>query len=237
MQSKSGTQTSATTSLTVTLTGTPVTGNKLIVAAVTDNAGAVTFTAVDGNSNALTVLSSINPSPNGQVSVALLAYDVPATPSSAITVTRSANTSTPIQKVLIQEISGLLAGNTTAMLDGTVQTSSGGTTTYTAPTYTSTALNEFLACVYGDNGGPTTYAQANSYLADVNGVNSDNNDDIVIAYKNSTNGAETAAYTLSGTAAGWASITACFKLAVGGVAFLAPVDVRPNQAVKRGGYW
>ena len=74
--------------------------------------------------------------------------------------------------ILLQEVSGLLAGNTTAMADGTLASlggvgSSGSTG---SPSYTSTASSEFLVSVYGDDGGPLTWTKPAALTSDANSV-------------------------------------------------------------------
>ena len=58
--------------------------------------------------------------------------------------------------LVVQEVSGLLAGNTTAMVDGTPGTLTGSTTSTGSPTYSSTAANEFLVSAYADIGNGVT---------------------------------------------------------------------------------
>jgi hypothetical protein len=127
----------------------------------------------------------------------------------------------PSPSMLVQEVSGLLAGNTTAMADGTpgaVQSS--GTTSPASPAYTSTSANEYLVILYGDQGGGVTWTNPSGYTGDANGINGSGNADIQIAYKNSTGGAESGAYTLSGTVA-YGIILGAFKLPGGGVTVTA----------------
>lgn len=110
------------------------------------------------------------------------------------------------------EVSGLLAGNTTACLDGTAASLNGTAASTGSPAYTSTALNEFLISAYGDFGTGFTVATAGGWTAGANNVNSSSNSNCLAQYKNSTNGAETDGYTSADTG-GWATVEVAFKLA------------------------
>jgi hypothetical protein len=223
VQSQSASAITAT--VTATLGATPTTGNKLIALVSYNGAAIKDFISVkDGNSVAFTQLVDVHFADAGDIRIGLYAMDVPATPNAVITLTVN---SAADCSILVQEVSGLLAGNTSAMLDGTAGTSHAGTNTYTAPTYSSTAAGEYLVAGYVDNGGPLTWAVANSYIADAHGINTNSNDDNVIAAKNSTNGAEASPFTLSGTAAGWASLLVAFKVAAGGAAPSSPQGPYP----------
>jgi hypothetical protein len=232
VQSKSANGISTT--VTATLGSTPTVGNKLIALVSFGGNSGLDFTSVkDANAVAFTQLADLHTLDAGDVRIGLYAVDVPATPNAAITLLCTGSSDLSI---LVQEISGLLAGNTSAMLDGTVATSHGGTTTYTAPTYSSTAANEYLLAGYVDNGGPMTWAVANSYVADANSINTSSQDDNVIAAKNSGNGAEASPFTLSGTATGWSSLLVAFKIAAV-TAAATPTPVVSTAAAQRASSW
>jgi hypothetical protein len=234
VQSASTSGTASGNALSITLGQAPVTGNKLIVLAVSDSTSAQTFTAADGNSAALTNISGAQQfTDNGQLSGALLIYDVPATPSTTVTVTTSPGGATNIA-IYAMEVSGLVSGSTAAAcVDGGTfpAASHGGTTTYSGPSYTSTAANEFLIGCFFDNGGPETYSAVNSYTLDTSsagppptsaGINNNSLGDVVIVYKNSTNGSESAPFSLTGTACGWGSFLLAFKISGAGPATTGP---------------
>lgn len=220
---QSASNSSAGTTLTLTLGTTPTTGNKIIVGIGTgDPTGSIT-SVKDGNGNSLTQCGVVSATDNGTITAVLYAYDVPATPSTTVTLTV---TGSPDNQGIIQEVSGLAAGNTTAaMLDGTAASSHGGTTTYTSPTYSSTASGEYLVQLFVDNGGPEAYAlTANGYKADGSatvggandhGINNNALGDVEIFNKSSTHASESSALTLSGSACGWAALMVAFKVAGG----------------------
>lgn len=232
-QSKSAISTTSGTTVAVTLTSTPTTGHKIIVGSVMSGDSGTGSTCKDSNSNSLTALGSIGTGLNGSMALNLFAYDVPASPSSTFTVTL------PLSKadkaIMALEVSGLVTGNTSAMLDGTAGTGVGFQVVPTV-TYSSTAVNELLIELYGDNGGPMTYTAANSYTDGGNGLNASSTTDINFFWKNSTNGSEADGFTLSGTGAETGGIKVAFKVAAGGSTFLAPRPVLVGQSIKRG-YW
>ena len=81
---------------------------------------------------------------------------------------RSVTGSSPTWSISIAEVSGLAVGNPlTAMTTArrAVSTGTGGSTTG-SPSYTSTASNEFLVSVYGDNGGPETLTKPSALTLD-----------------------------------------------------------------------
>jgi len=237
VQSASGGPT-AGTSATITLGQSPVQGNKLIVLAGTDSVSGATFTATLGATSLVNISGAQQFNDAGEVSGAVFVVDVPVSPSSTITIT-SNQAGASVYGYAI-EVSGLLAGTTTAIIDGGAwpAPSHGGTTTYSGPSYTTTASNEFLIGTYTDNGGPTTYAAAGGYTLDPTsagppptsaGINSNASGDSVIVYKNSTGGAESAPFSLSGSAAGWISNLAAFKLAAAPAAGMT-FRAQPGQA-------
>src|SRR5262249_57193031 len=95
--------------------------------------------------------------------------------------------------ILIEEVSGLATGSTTAAcFDGTAGTSSGtlvsGANTVTLGAYSSTAASEFLIIAYDDDGDTTgnTVTTPSGYTADANNVTGSSNDTLTVFYKNST---------------------------------------------------
>lgn len=239
VQSKSATGVGVL-SVAATLGSTPTTGNKLIALAFYGGTGGGDFTSVhDANSVNFTQVGDLLGSDNAPCRMGLYAVDVPATPNAVITALISGATVGDMS-ILVMEYSGCLAGNTIAMVDGgaLAPTSHGGTLTYAAPSYTSTAASELLIGGMVDNGGAETYAVANSYVADANSINSNANGNIVMAVKASTNGLEAAPFGTpqTGSACGWVSVLVAFKLAAV-AASATPKPVVSNQAVYRAASW
>jgi hypothetical protein len=198
--------------LAVTLSSTPTTGNKILVWASCGSTGSFTVSSVaDSNSNSLTSLASVLEAGSADTALALFAYDVPATPSSTFTATFSGAGGFG---VLAQEISGLMTGNTSAMLDGTAGTAHTSGTSLSA-TYSSTATNEYLGTCYGDDGFGITGTIPSGYTADTNNINTSSNANLMVAYKNSTGGSETNTWTTNGTD-DMCVITVAFQLPVSG---------------------
>jgi hypothetical protein len=225
VQSASATA-SASTTVAATFASNVTAGNKIIVAV------AMTGTAItsvkDGAGNTWTLIASETMvASNGFM--ALYALDVPAG-DAGTKPTLTATFATNDASILIQEVSGLLPGNTTAMADGTAGVNTGNTnTTAGSGAYSSTAANEYLVAVYGDTGGPLTWTVPAGYTADTHSVNSSSVDDIAIGYKNSSNGAESATWSLSGTATAWGTILIAFKLSASAV----PAPPQPGSRTWR----
>lgn len=202
-------------------TNNVVTGNKLIAVMAADIVVTpATFTAAG---TAMTLAGSITGSTGGGVSLYVYFLDVTAGMNGTKpTVTMTGVTGSGGTDLLIAEVSGLLAGNTTAALDGTAATKQvSSAATVTQPAYTSTAANEFLITCNGDNGGPQTWTDPSGYqgatagpgsAGAVKGINNNSNSDIELAYKNSTNGAETGTWSYTGTTTGSAYIVVAFKV-------------------------
>jgi hypothetical protein len=203
----------AATFTTANLSGTPSAPTKIICAvSVSWFSGAGTITGVSDGTNSLTLVGRKTVA--STVDVSLWAMDSTPDVGTKPTITATASGTGEIS-MLIQEVPGLAAGNTTAlMIDGTLASNSGsgGSSTGSAP-YSSTAAGEDLIGVYGDNGGPETWTVPAGLTADPNSVNSNSRADIAIAYGSSTNGAESASWALTGSAAAWATLLVAFKLA------------------------
>jgi hypothetical protein len=210
---------SATTSYPATFTTANLSaGSKLICAVASDASSAQTITSVkDGAGNTMTSLASVTLS-DGTGIVALLAMDTPAgdvgtKPTITLTTGQSGSAS-----MLVQEVSGLLAGNTTAMIDGTAGTAAGSASgTTTNPTYSSNASNEYLIVIYGDAGNGITWtAPSSPWTGDANGINTSFNNDVEIAYRNSTGTNETGQYSING-GVDYGIVLVAFKLPGGPV--------------------
>ena len=197
------------TTCAATFSSNVTTGNKYVAVFCSSSA---TINGFSDGTNTLTALASITNSGAG-VTTYLYALDIPAgiggtAPTITVTVP-----STAFNALVIQEISGLLPGNTSAMLDGTAGTGTGTGTSTTSPTYSSTALNEYLVIGYGDTGGIASIT-ATGYTADAANQTSSPTADCCIFYKNSTNGSETSVVSM-GASTSYAQITVAFKLAAG----------------------
>ena len=218
LQSASDTNSAAPFAATFT-TANLSSGTKLIAAIAGGANSPQSISSVkDGTGNSMTALASFTLT-DGNSIVALYAMDTPAGDvgtKPTITVTFGIAGSASI---LVQEVSGLAAGNTTAMIDGTAGTAAvtGSSGSTTSPSYSSTAANEYLVVVYGDLGNGITWtAPSSPWTGDANGVNTSFNADIEIAYRNSTGGSETGQYSING-GVDYGIILVAFKLA-GGVA-------------------
>lgn len=215
LQSASHTQTSGSNTSAVTYGSNVSSGTKLIVyiaASFASNAAAPA-SVKDGAGNAMTLLANVSGSAH-LCNTSIWAMDTPSGDVGiAPTITATWSSGTPVSSFLVQEVSGLLAGNTTAMIDGTAGTTTGTSTgSIGPPVYASTAANEYLAYVYGDDGGPLTWTVPSGYTGDAHGVNSNSSDDIQVAYKNSTGGTESGQYSISGSSAQWGLILVAFQL-------------------------
>jgi hypothetical protein len=213
LQSKSGTSTTSPT-CNVQYTSALSAGTKLIALVAS---GSVTITSVkDAAANSFTLLARVSGSGGGATELSWWAIDVPAADvGTAATIT--ANSATNSAAMLIQEVAGLAAGNTTAaMLDGTPGTVQvAASASHAQPAYTSTAANEYLAAAFTDSGGPETYTAPAGYTPDANGVNNSAVGDCVIAYKNSAGAAESGTWAFTGTftGVGTAYAVVAFQLA------------------------
>ena len=235
LQSASNTGTGVSSIAATFTTANLTSGTKLIAVVGNDQGGvsATTSTVKDGAGNSFTKLATIQGSTGGPVEVTLWAIDTPAGDAGTkptITATFSAASG---GSILVQEVSGLLAGNTSAMLDGTAATLQATTVLagQAQPSYSSTASNEYLVACFGDNGGPETYTVPGGYTADTAGQNNNSNADTVIAYKSSTGGAESGTWTFTGTATGAGYIVVAFKLPAAGAPSLAlPLQAPPQPS-------
>ncbi len=191
-------------------------GTKLIAAISVKSTSTDPVTSIkDASLNAFTRLGGVNNSILTQW-LELWCMDTPAGDvgtKPAVTATLTTNTNS---SMLIQEISGLAVGQTTAVLDGatvgTANNSSVGPAT--TGSYSSTAVNEYLVAIMGDTGFSVTVTNSAGYTGDANDLSASSSDSIVINYKNSTNAAESASFTLSATDQ-WCTLLTAFKIATG----------------------
>lgn len=190
-------------------------GSKIIVAAGSSNTASVpaisSVTATGGNT-----LTQIAAASAGTARIYLYALDATGSGGTTMVGTKPTITATWASGgglgLVIQEVSGLLAGNTSAMADGTPATLTGSTTTTGSPTYSSTAVSEYLIACYADIGNGVTVSIAGGWTADAHNINGNTSSNNMVQYKNSTGGAETNGYT-GADGGGWAIVEVAFKLA------------------------
>ena len=203
--------------------GSNLTSGSKLIAVVTVFA-TTTSTVKDGAGNSFTKLASVglnnNTASNGELS--LWAIDTPAGDAGTTpTITATPASASGFYAILIQEVSGLLAGNTTAMLDGTAGTSfANSSTSLACGAYSSTAANEYLVALYGDDQNtdgtiPSSVSGSATYTLDASNLGS--HEAVAIAYGNSTGGAETATFTIPANTNDQGTILVAFKLAGGTV--------------------
>ena len=197
------------TSVAATFTTANVESGNKIIAVVGSSWNDAPSTVRNGALNNWTLLGS-KTSTTG--SVWLYGLDVPAGDvgtKPTITVTFPSSNG---QSVLIQEVSGLASGNTTAMLDGTPGGLSGSTAATGSPTYSSTATGSYLVCCYGAAG--TLPSAISGWTLDANSTGGiSGGGAVAIEYKDSTGGSETSGFTGAATG-GWSLLTVAFPLNV-----------------------
>lgn len=188
-------------------------GSKILAAVSAFNAA--TTSVKDGAGNNWTqigvrALSSCN--------ISLWALDTPAGDVGTKPTITATATGAGAVGLVIQEVSGLLTGNTTAMCDGTLASISGSTAGSTgSPAYSSALPNEYQVSVYGDSEATTiTWTAPGAPWTTEPGQNATFITNIALAYKNSVGGAESGAWSVSGTGSSWAVLTVAFQLAGGG---------------------
>lgn len=209
-------------------------GSKLIAAVVVSNSsgGVEPVAAVSDGTNAFTKRSSVVLT--GSVFAEFWDLDTPAGDvgiKPVITATVSSNFGVSL---LVQEIAGLAAGTSNAaVLDGTPGQNHGTASPATTGATSSSAANEYTAVLYGDPGDGISVSTPAGYTADANVVNASGLATLFLAYKNSSNGSESASFTLSGSAVdGWETILLTYQLAGagGGSPVLAPRSGRRTAA-------
>jgi hypothetical protein len=213
LQSKSAFAPSGSSLASGVLPSNVASGTKIIVLVQADTT--TTSTVKDAALNSWTKIASITGGNTAELS--LWAFDTPAGDvGTAPTLTATFAGASTGCAILVQEVSGLLAGNTTAMVDGTAGTENAvaGANTV-SPTYSSTASGEYLIACYGDDGntGALTWTAPGTYTADANAINSNVDANVAISYKNSTGGSESGNYTQSSNIDDKQQILVAFKLA------------------------
>ena len=187
-------------------------GTKLI-AYVTNSWGTppgVPTSVKDAALNAFTHVVTIDYQGEAATSIWILdtpAGDVGAKPLITATFTNSFGSN-----MIVEEVSGLLAGNTASVLDGTAGTANGTTSPATSGAYSSTAANEFLVGVVGDGGYSATYTLT-GFTADSANPSPNANAGLFVGYKNSSNGSESLSWAFTSNPK-WGTILAAFQLAI-----------------------
>ena len=217
LQSASNSNSGGTTVAATFSTANLSTGSKIIayVEASVATGGGAYFTGATDGTNSLTALYNNSGAGNGNA-IAMYAMDTPAGDvGTKPTITVTANTALATNfglALLIQEVSGLLAGNTTAMLDGSIAENDGNSASATTGAYSSTAASEYLVAVYGDQGISVTFTSFPSgYTEDPSSIMGQSTANIAVGYKNSSNGAESATFGLSGSGL-WITMIGAFQL-------------------------
>lgn len=228
LQSASATN-SGSGNVSVTLGSNVTSGSKLIVlvGVSCSNTSYIVSGVADGASNAWTLLAS-KVSADFSAHQGLYALDAPSGDvgtKPTITATIGTNFGASI---LVQEVSGLLTGNTTGMLDGSAVANTGTASPATGGSYSSTASNEYLVTGFSDQGNSLTLTTPSGYTADAHNVTGNSMCDTALFYKNTSNGSESASITLSGSAT-WDTIFGAFQLAASGGN--APAGVATSAAV------
>jgi hypothetical protein len=209
IQSASGSTSNNTVAATFS-TANVQAGNKIIAVVSVGATSAPAVTSVkDAALNTWTQVGNAN---QANARVYIFALDVPAGDVGTKPTLTATSSSTPGLGIVIQEVSGLLAGNTTAMCDGSAGTLTGTASSTGSPTYSSAAANEYLVSAYGDFGTGNTVVIAGGWNADAHNVNSSTNSNCMVQYKNSTGGSETDGFT-SADGGGWAVAEVAFLLA------------------------
>lgn len=139
--------------------------------------------------------------------------------------------------IAMQEVTGLAVGTTTAILDGSIafaQNNTPNSNPVNFPTYSSTALNEYLIQVWSDYGSNLTLSAPSGYSG-LDGANGPSDTDALdlIAWKNSTAGSETGTWTGLVTNVSYIIAAVAFKLAIPAGAGLEPI-VQPSLAAQQG---
>jgi hypothetical protein len=228
LQSASSTVTSGNGTVTY---GSNVSSGSKLICCISVSASQVSepVTSVkDGSGNAMTQLASTdNTATSGWTE--LWAMDTPSGDvgtKPVLTATVATNFGVTM---LAQEVSGLLAGNTSAMLDGAAVFASSITSTAQAAGVLSTAVNEYVLAFYGDPGNGVTVTNSTGWTADAANVNASSSATLFADYKNSVGSSESAVWALSLSGAGpWGTVIAAFQLAGGG-ATAAPVAALMGQ--------
>lgn len=202
-------------STVATYTSNVSAGTKLIAYFSAFSGSSITITSVkDAAGNTMTQVGWLWSGTSG-TGAGIFAMDTPAGDVGAKPVITALLSNGSFGAMVIQEVSGLAAGNTlAAMVDGTAATAAfGAGSSHAQPAYSSSAANEFLVSFCGDQGGPQTMTQPAGYTLDANAVNNNGSADCCPAYANSTGGAESGTWAYSGSTVGSNILAVAFQLA------------------------
>jgi hypothetical protein len=227
LQSASGLNASGNNATATFTTANLSSSSKLIAwAAVIENNATPVITGIsDGLGNNFTQVASVtNPSVTGfptWVAVASVwVLDTPAGDAGTKPTISAATTGSVNTSLVVEEVSGLLAG--TSCLDGTAGTLTGnlgGAGSTTSPTYSSSVANEYLASFivdyFGGSNNPT-WTKPSGTTLDTASINSNNSgQETLIAYSNSAGGSESSIWSVN-SSDNYSAILVAFKLAGAG---------------------
>jgi hypothetical protein len=200
-------------------------GTKLIAYFSAFSGSSITVTSVkDAANNAMTQVGWLWSGTSG-TGAGIFAMDTPSGDVGTKPVITALMSNGSFGAMVIQEVSGLAAGNTlAAMVDGTAATAAfGAGSSHAQPAYSSSAANEFLVSFCGDQGGPQVMTQPSGYTLDAHAVNNNGSADCCPAYTNSAGGAESGTWAYSGSTVGSNILAVAFQLAPAGT------DSGPNS--------
>jgi hypothetical protein len=206
---------------TVTFTTANVSAGTKIIVWITVDASASPQSSVtsvkDGALNTWTLVAG-PASDNSTGATFCYALDTPAGDVGTKPTITATLTSNFGWAIIVQEVSGLLAGNTTAMRDGTPGLANASSTGPCVPgAYSTAAANEYLMAAAGDPGNSRTISNSAGYTASsAPNINTSSTADLFVAWKNSTGGAESASFAITGTANPWFAVIVAFQLDAGG---------------------
>ena len=228
--------------LAVTLGWTPADNSKLIAVICDDSAAARSITSVsDGTNSFGQIFHTVQSIGSGFDMTDIWVLDHPHY-SAAPTIT-SVMSSTASYTMQVLEVSGLLSGQTSAILDtgtGSSIAIQNATTNTTAPdpTYGSSAANEFLLNILGDPfDGASNWTAPTGYSGSANNfVNPAADGSQAIAWKNSTGGSEAGSeWTWPSQAMTVTVVKVAFKLAA--VPYAPSKPAISRQAIVRASRW
>jgi hypothetical protein len=205
-------------------------GSKIIVHASGGGTGTPAITSVTATGG--NTLTQIGAASQGNARIYIYACDASGAGGSSMVGTKPTITATWSGSaglgLVIQEVPGLLAGNTTAMVDGTPGTLTGTAASTGSPTYSDTTAGQYKVASYGDFGNGVTVVKAAAWTADANNVNASTSANCFVQYISSSGGTDTDGFTSADTS-GWAIVEVAFKLASGAP---GPVAANPGPARK-----
>lgn len=213
LQSKSAGADAASISVTFTAANLSP-GSKLIAIASGGGSGVAAISSVTATGgNTLTLIGSAS---QANARVYIYAVDAAGSGGTSMVGTKPTVTAAWAATVggglVVQEVPGLLAGNTAAMADGTAGTLTGTAASTGSPAYTDTAPGQYKLAAYGDFGSGVTVSTAAGWTPDPSNINTSTSSDALAQYKNSAGGSETDGYT-GADSGGWAVAEIAFRLA------------------------